>query len=250
MKKLTSEKAYQTTFRRRHIFAKELDLTDREYRIWDLYTTVYDWDSRHTETFGTIETTDAQVASLIGCDPSTVNRTKKLLIQKGLIKQLEDGLIQILVVAEKPNATHQHAYAPHQYGYAPQNNYLAGTQQNQGYSQESPLVASKEDLGSSKANQSINTNAYPTINTDNPDSNPEISHTDVFGRSEKENSPNQQELINLKQKQESLKKLLTGRWNSPNPSIQEIVKKYTKLTEEIQTLEKGLEYVDLDNVPF
>lgn len=221
MKKLTNEKAYQTTFRKRHIFAKELGLTDREYRIWDLYTTVYDWDSRHTETFGTIETTDAQVASLIGCDPSTVSRTRNILIQKGLIKQLENGLIQILVVAEKPNATHQHAYAPHQYGYAPQNSYLADTQQNQGYSQESPLVASKEDLGSSKEKGGTPVNVIPN----------------VFGGFEEENSPDWEKLNELRNRKDELRQQIAGRWSSPDPTMRDLIDEHNRISGQINEIE-------------
>ncbi len=83
-------KTFQKVTRDRHVIAQRLKLSDSEYRLWDLFTALYDWDNRHT-TFGSVVGTNEEIAKLLsGCNwsASKVCRTLISLIKKGLIKRV------------------------------------------------------------------------------------------------------------------------------------------------------------------
>ena len=95
-------KTYQKVYRDRHVKAKELALTDQEYRLWDLLLALYDWDRNHQETYGTIEATEAQLAELLNCSDSKVCRVRAKLTKKGLVTMVAESVYQVASLQDDP----------------------------------------------------------------------------------------------------------------------------------------------------
>lgn len=63
-------------------------LKAEEFILYEFLIAITDWDETHTETYGTFEATDKDVAELLNWrSGSTVNRWKKCLISKELLKK-------------------------------------------------------------------------------------------------------------------------------------------------------------------
>ncbi|OGD98593.1 hypothetical protein A3H87_01495 [Candidatus Curtissbacteria bacterium RIFCSPLOWO2_02_FULL_42_37] len=54
-----------------------------------------DWDKRHSETYGRILKTDAEIAEGWGCDSTTVARYRKKLIEYGLLEIDDNGYLRV-----------------------------------------------------------------------------------------------------------------------------------------------------------
>jgi len=136
-------KTYQKVFRDRHIRARKLSLTDSEYRLWDLCVAVYDWDKKHTQTFGTLETTDRELASILGWSASKACRKRNSLIRKGLIEKTEIGTYKVVPVGAETALLHQ-GVAQTQQEIAPTQEKGADLQQKQTQTADSSLVSYKD----------------------------------------------------------------------------------------------------------
>ena len=91
--------SYQKLQRNRHITAFNLKLTDPEYRLWDLFFALYDWDEKHTETFGIVETVDRDISKLLpSWSYSKVCRYRNILIKKGIIIQVGKSQYKIFPI--------------------------------------------------------------------------------------------------------------------------------------------------------
>lgn len=134
--------SYQKVYRNRHIKARGLSLTDPEYRLWDLFTAVYDWDKTHTQSFGTIETTDRELAEVLKWSASKVCRNRVSLIKKGLIEQTSIGVYKLLL--EKLSAPLEQEVAQAKQEIAPTQQEVADLQQKQAYTADNSLVSYKD----------------------------------------------------------------------------------------------------------
>ena len=137
---------YQRVYRNRHLIAKDLKLNDREYRLWDLYIAIYDWDKKHTETFQTIQATDLMLAEVLSWSPSKVCRVRNLLLKKGTIKPIGRSSYTVVLLPQKENdiAGLQNSVAEMQDEIAPVQEKVAEVQQIQGYSTPNTIVSYKD----------------------------------------------------------------------------------------------------------
>ncbi len=71
--------------RGRHLIARDCDLSDPEYRLWDFLGSCAVWDSRK-EIFGFALATQFDLAGVLKWDASKVSRVMKRLCAKGLVE--------------------------------------------------------------------------------------------------------------------------------------------------------------------
>lgn len=137
---------YQRVYRNRHLIAKNLKLNDREYRLWDLYIALYDWDKDHTETYQTVQATDLVLSEVLGWSPPKVCRVRNLLLKKGAIKPIGRSIYTIVLLPQKENnfAGLQNSIAEMQDEIAPVQEKVAEVQQIQGYSDPNTIVSYKD----------------------------------------------------------------------------------------------------------
>lgn len=138
-------KSFQKLFRNRHIKAKELDLSDQEYRLWDLLLALYDWDQTHTETFGTVEATQLQLAELLNCSDPKVCRLIRSLIKKGLIKKIEESVYQVTDLQNSSSFLQEESSVSQ--------DLVADLKEKQGYDSNSPLVSFKDNTSFVRSNK-------------------------------------------------------------------------------------------------
>lgn len=81
--------------------AKELALNDAEFRLWELYLALYDWDKKHTETYLTVEATDRQISEVLMWSAPKVCRTRNQLLAKRLISQIKTSVVKVLLIPHK-----------------------------------------------------------------------------------------------------------------------------------------------------
>lgn len=145
LRRLNNPKAHQRLYRNRHLRAKELNLSDPEYRLWDLYGAVSGWDKKYNEIFEMIHATDEQIAEILNWSPSKTCRTRNELIKKGLIKEQTRGIYKILFIPspDSETAVMPDKNAQMQPKLAPMEIEPATTQANPGINSESPLYSSK-----------------------------------------------------------------------------------------------------------
>ena len=99
--KLTRKlKGYKTLGKDRHLTCHMLGLTDSEFRLFELYQDVYDWDSRHYEEYGTVSFPDRVIAKLLGWNASKVCRIRNKLIGKKLLTHISRGIYAINPIFE------------------------------------------------------------------------------------------------------------------------------------------------------
>ncbi len=65
-----------------------------ELALYEFYITITDWDPRH-KTYGCINTTDKEVSDILGCDKSTITRTRNKLIKKRWLFKQQDGTLKV-----------------------------------------------------------------------------------------------------------------------------------------------------------
>lgn len=82
---------FQKVYRDRHLLAKSLNITDAEYRLWDLYIAGCDWDSKHIENYQTLQATDSEISKILGgkWEDTKVCRTRNKLLKKGILSRIE-----------------------------------------------------------------------------------------------------------------------------------------------------------------
>jgi hypothetical protein len=137
---------YQKLYRNRHLIAKDLMIGDAEYRLWDLYIALYDWDKTHAETFETVNATDSALAEILNWSKSKVCRTRKKLLKKGVIRFIERSLYKIISLPreETISVSLQSKSAELQDEVAQINQKGAVLQPNQGYSTQNTIVSYKD----------------------------------------------------------------------------------------------------------
>lgn len=142
------KRSYMTLYARRHLIARDLKMSDQEYRLWDLYVAIYDWDKRHYK-YGYFEATDREIAPIIGWDYSTVARYRKKLIKKNIISRAGQGIYKLLINPQyrknipeenindnfsSRNNSEEQKVAELQQGVASTQQVVADMQQNRSYS--------------------------------------------------------------------------------------------------------------------
>ncbi len=117
--------SYQKVRRDRHLLYREHKMTDPECRLWELLVSLCDWDPKHFDTVGTVEATQKELAGFLGREWSTskVSRTKDLLINKGVLTEIEQGIFRIV-----PSPLVREPLAPTQYEIASTHSSLASVQ--------------------------------------------------------------------------------------------------------------------------
>lgn len=136
---------YQKVYRNRHLVAKQLNLKDSEYRLWDLCLAIYDWDKKHEETYQTVETTDKILADILGWSSSKVCRVRNGLIEKGTIKEKARSLYEVVLLPSSKNNTAklQDENANLQDQIAETQENIAELQSNQDKTDETTIVSYK-----------------------------------------------------------------------------------------------------------
>ncbi|MDP2670961.1 MAG: hypothetical protein Q8P13_00650 [bacterium] len=79
---------FERLSRKRHLVARDLSLTDPEFRLWSLLVSLYAWFEGNQETYGKVEATNRGLAALLPkseWSATKVNNNLKTLLQKGLI---------------------------------------------------------------------------------------------------------------------------------------------------------------------
>jgi len=87
---------FRASWRNKHSNLQHL--RDGEFRLLEIYVDLAIWDKiNYKETYGTTGVTNVTIAQVWGCGESKVSRwKKKLLKREGLIREREDGRIEIL----------------------------------------------------------------------------------------------------------------------------------------------------------
>lgn len=93
--------SWQRIYRNRQLVAKQLGLSDQEYRLWDLYIAVNGWDKRYEESYQAVHATDKQIADILGWSSSKVCRTRSGLVKKGVIRERERSVQEMLLLPGK-----------------------------------------------------------------------------------------------------------------------------------------------------
>lgn len=75
-------KTWQKLQRQRHSIALMLELSDSEFRLWDLFIALYDWDVKHYSTYHGVNLSTRDTAKILNWSCSKVHRYKHKLIQK------------------------------------------------------------------------------------------------------------------------------------------------------------------------
>lgn len=87
-------KGYQKAPRDRFQLLSNKVLSQEELALYELGIAITDWDEEHTETYGTFQATDIDLAGILGWKvASTVNRHRRSLITKGWFIEREDSRI-------------------------------------------------------------------------------------------------------------------------------------------------------------
>ncbi|MEK7150779.1 MAG: hypothetical protein AAB783_01115 [Patescibacteria group bacterium] len=66
----------------------------QEFVLYEFYVTVTDWDAGH-KAYGYTKATNREVAEILGCNTSTITRTRNKLIQKGWLIKDQDGTLRV-----------------------------------------------------------------------------------------------------------------------------------------------------------
>lgn len=150
---------YQRVYRSRHVKALELNQTDAEYRLHDLLLALYDWDKKHVDTYGTVETTDRDIAPLLKWSPSKVCRTRRELIKQGVIKEIRPHVYLVTQVAQM-----QQQESKMQDEVSLMQQEVAEMKQNQGYRSGKTIVSYKDNYGdiNNRSNNGFHWQENPT----------------------------------------------------------------------------------------
>jgi len=92
---------YQRHNKNRHLIARELKISDQEYRLWDLLGSLCGWDSRHDHSYHKVQITLNKLANILGWDESKVSRVTSSLIRKDLIERIGRSEYAVKILAEK-----------------------------------------------------------------------------------------------------------------------------------------------------
>lgn len=88
-------RGYQKAPRDRFFLLYNKTLTQEEFVLYELGIAITDWDREHTETYGTFQATNQELAEILGWDSDTTAlRHKDSLIQRGLFIQVNEDLIK------------------------------------------------------------------------------------------------------------------------------------------------------------
>lgn len=145
-RRLVNPRGKQTLYRNRHLHARELKLSDAEYRLLDLYGAVSGWDTRYSGQYETVQATDKEIAEILGCDKTTVSKTRKKLMLKNLVRKDGPGDYKILRIFNKevPIDGKHVKVADFQLSVANSKQEVAKIQEDQGYDSTSTISSSKE----------------------------------------------------------------------------------------------------------
>lgn len=100
MKKNTQIKklrGYQKAPRDRFLLLRDKKLTQEEFLVYEVGIDLTDWDGRHTETYGTFQATNREIAEILGWkSDSTVSRYRASLIKKGYFRLTPSSRLKAL----------------------------------------------------------------------------------------------------------------------------------------------------------
>lgn len=140
-----ANKSWQKLYRNRHLTAKKLNLSDQEFRLWDLYGAVSGWDKKYEEIFQAVHATDEEIAGILGWSSSKTCRTRNGLIKKGVMKERTRGVYEILLIPS-PDSEHakmQDKNASTHVEIAEVKEVNADLQPIQGKNDDSPIFSSR-----------------------------------------------------------------------------------------------------------
>lgn len=95
---------FQMVPRSRHLIARVLDLDDKEYRLWDLFSALTPYDYSKKEVVPYVETTDLQLSQIMGDKKwtrSVICKTRQELEAKNVIQKLKNSSYRILVLMDR-----------------------------------------------------------------------------------------------------------------------------------------------------
>lgn len=144
---------YQRLNKNRHLIAKEIKLSDAQFRLWDLFSALCGWDSRYEHLYRKVQITQKEIALILDWDESKVSRVSNSLIRSGLIEKTDRSEYIVRVLAEKGSenenneqiAKIQEKLAKSQKPLAEIQNSTANSQEKRSYINNSSLVSFKSN---------------------------------------------------------------------------------------------------------
>lgn len=91
---------FQMVPRSRHLIARVLDLDDKEYRLWDLFSALMPYDYTKKVVTPYVEATDIQLSQIMGDKkwaPSVICKTRHELEAKNVIQKLKNSSYRIFI---------------------------------------------------------------------------------------------------------------------------------------------------------
>ena len=153
-------KGYQKHNRNRHILAKELQLSDQEFRLWDLAVALSGWDDKHVESYRMFEGTLDSLAIILGWSKAKVSRTIDGLINKKIVARNQQKTYKVNILCEKESEEEDDKFALLKENIAsvkktvaPLKQIVASMKQKEAYSLINPLVSFKGDLVSLRTDE-------------------------------------------------------------------------------------------------
>lgn len=146
---------FQKAPKDRFLLLERGDITQEELLLYELGMAITDWDRTHTETFGSFQATNLELAEILRWkSDSTVSRHKASLIQKGFFKLTEDRRIipkDFEIWELRKPAIVQNQIAEMQTDSANKHEPSAKMQELSPQNTDYPLVSYKGNIGSSNS---------------------------------------------------------------------------------------------------
>lgn len=153
-------KGYQKHNRNRHLLAKELLLSDQEFRLWDLAVTLCGWDQANPDSYLLFEGTMDSLAAIFNWSKAKVSRTMDGLIKKGIITRNQQKIYKVNIRCEKGSETEDGEFAQKKDNISLVKNTVSSLKQNvapvrqkEAQSHTNPLISFKGDLVSFRSDE-------------------------------------------------------------------------------------------------
>lgn len=145
--------SYQRISRDRHLIARQLGLSDPEYRLWDLLVASYGWDNRYEDSYERVEATSRDIAFVLNWSHSKVSRVMNQLKEKEFVRVFKQGVYEVLVIPERGKSSSNTEYKE-----LLLKSLGAGVNRNHGYSIDSSLFSSSGSYIDSEEKKDLEVN--------------------------------------------------------------------------------------------
>lgn len=152
-KVLKKLKGYQKHNRSRHIFAKEFQLSDPEFRLWDLAVALSGWDEKNIDSYKMFEGTMDSLATILDWSKAKVSRMMNDLIHKRIVTRNQQKVYKVNILCEKGSEKEDDKFAQQKENIslvkkrvAPLKQTVAPMKQKEAYSPINSLISFKGDL--------------------------------------------------------------------------------------------------------